>query len=203
MKLKSLLTLTLSLAAIGSAGTSHAQLPIDLNGAKVTAIGSDRIRISNVNVLGYGYDTDIQWNPYTLQFELVGESIQNHGDTLSCMTSTIDDGYIVVQTNPNSRAIQIKLTSLKDGALYSAFSESWHYFTGIIQNNHQLGWALSGANLNTNTALAELETGYISNANGIPRGVTRTVTLTNLPTWFDVGQPIQGVIYKNKTYNCM
>lgn len=69
----------LALCSAQASAQSTSALPINLTGASVTALGSDKIRSNRVEASGSRYDVDLQWNPFDLRFDIA--SVAQHETT--------------------------------------------------------------------------------------------------------------------------
>jgi hypothetical protein len=205
MRLNKFVT-AIAFATLGfMAGSAVAADPlvVDLTGTGVTSIASDKVRISGVSALGKNYDIDLQWNPYDYRFDI--SNVAAHGSTLNCVIPNVSrwydgtvDGNIEISTDPTAKTMQIRLVSKYDNGFVYAFSGT---FTSIIQSGRELFLVGSASNLNSTSALITSAEGY-DGKTAIPKGVTKTLTITNVPTWFNFGQPVQGVVYNSKSANC-
>lgn len=211
--MKKLLKAALPLIFVGVVSAKSAiaatAIPVDLTGTTMTTQGSDKIRIKGVSAMGQSYDVALQWNPYDLRFDVA--TVAAHSSTSVCRTADIasygaTQGYFEVTTDATAKTIQISVTAKSTGAFPYLFTNvnNTGWFRSLIQDGKELFIVSSSSVLNSTSALIHSANGAPFTDTGIPQGVTKTFTLSDIPTWFNFSKPLQGIVWGSDmlTYRC-
>ena len=119
---------TLALAAIASLAITgaHAQIAVDLSQARVSIHGTQTLKLENLAIQGMGtYQVNLRWNPVTLSFEPVVESLIANGAYCEKVLAT---GNV---NNPNNKdgydLRQRTVGGITSGAITGISKDQYHF----------------------------------------------------------------------------
>lgn len=180
-----------------------AEVKIDITSSTLTTIATDKIHIEGIRANNRVYEADLVWNPYAVQFQL--DNAKQSSGTIYCSTgpvkglgTLVNDGKITA-TQSTNKQISLTITSTRDKAFINLLPIANYLM--IVQNGHQMALTTDSSQLGDGYGLVSYESGY-SGTSGIPVNVSRTITVSSLPAWYDPSQPIQSIVYGETSYAC-
>ena len=161
----------------------RAEINIDVSSSRLESQDASTMRIRDVVVPGFPgkYWIDFRWNPETLVFSPTNAGPEAMtGKSWTIVLPTNNAGlrgvlHMTLTSHPENRTIDVRLTAIAGQPTFSIAN------VAIVQSGHDFTFGGQGS-----SPTFTVHDGWNPYALSMLPGVTKTGTISSLPTWFDL-----------------
>lgn len=180
-----------------------AEINTDISNSTVEILSSTTMRVRNLTAEGYSgkYWVDFQWDSSALVYRPIQVGLEAGTNNKSCSADVMSDFntvyHIVITADSTNKQIYLTITCT-DAGTYPGYIATFSY-TVIKFKQFDNTFKLTEYDPYTN--VAKFTPDGWSGIEEIPQGVTRTGTISSIPTWFDFSKSYY-FVYHNTSYPC-